>query len=77
MLWRGLTQVTHIKLPLLFQTTTHAAVSYRLLRFLLISSLPQLPPLSVSIYHSFQIRCGFLEYILVYSTPPVLFHDCC
>ncbi|VUZ52431.1 unnamed protein product [Hymenolepis diminuta] len=27
--------------------------------------------------HSFQTRFGFLEYILVYSTPDVLLHNCC
>ncbi|VUZ39926.1 unnamed protein product [Hymenolepis diminuta] len=38
-------------------------VSYRLLRFLLISSLLQHAPLSIPLYYSFQTRCGFLEYI--------------
>ncbi|VUZ47030.1 unnamed protein product [Hymenolepis diminuta] len=47
MLWRGLTQVTHIKLPLFFQTTHTGQCG--LLRFLFISSLPQHAPLSFSL----------------------------
>ncbi|VUZ43060.1 unnamed protein product [Hymenolepis diminuta] len=46
-------------------TQQHTPVSYRLLRFLLISSLPQHTFLSISLFYSFQTRCGFLEYILM------------
>ncbi|VUZ46814.1 unnamed protein product [Hymenolepis diminuta] len=69
MLWRGLTQVIHIKLSL-----SHAG-QYGLLHILFISSLPQHAPLSLC--YSFQTRCGFLEYILVYSALGILLHKCC
>ncbi|VUZ45170.1 unnamed protein product, partial [Hymenolepis diminuta] len=59
-------------LPLFFQTTHTGQCG--LIHVLFISSLPQhaalSPPLSVT-------RCGFFEYILVYSTLAVLFHNCC
>ncbi|VUZ48366.1 unnamed protein product [Hymenolepis diminuta] len=63
MLWRGLTQVTHIKLPLLSTQEQRTLASYRLFRFLFISSLPQRSPLFISLCHLNQMHCGFLEYI--------------
>ncbi|VUZ43225.1 unnamed protein product [Hymenolepis diminuta] len=58
MLWCDLTQVTHIKLPLFFQTAHTGQCG--LLQVLFISSLPThtalSPPLSVT-------HCGFLEYM--------------
>ncbi|VUZ50898.1 unnamed protein product [Hymenolepis diminuta] len=61
-----LTQMTHIKLSSFPTQKQCTLASYRLLRFLLISSLPQHLPLSIylSLCHSYQTRCGFLEYIL-------------
>ncbi|VUZ47655.1 unnamed protein product, partial [Hymenolepis diminuta] len=40
-----------------------------LLRFLLISFLLQHASLSISLCHSFQTRCGFLEYIFGLINP--------
>ncbi|VUZ47064.1 unnamed protein product [Hymenolepis diminuta] len=51
MLWRGLTQVTHIKLSLFSTQEQRTLVNCGLLRFLLISSLPQHSPLSFSLGH--------------------------
>ncbi|VUZ40371.1 unnamed protein product [Hymenolepis diminuta] len=62
-LWRGLTQVTHIKLPLFFQTQQHTLVSYGLRQILFISSLPQHASLSLPLCYSFQTRSDLLEYI--------------
>ncbi|VUZ42494.1 unnamed protein product [Hymenolepis diminuta] len=56
MLWCGLTQVTHIKLPLFFQTTHIGQCG--LLHVLFISSFPQHAALPLSVTH-----CGFLEYM--------------
>ncbi|VUZ44472.1 unnamed protein product [Hymenolepis diminuta] len=60
MLWRGLTQATHIKLPLFFQTRHTGRCG--LPHVLFISSLPQhaARPLSLplSVTH-----CGFLDYM--------------
>ncbi|VUZ39625.1 unnamed protein product [Hymenolepis diminuta] len=74
MLWRGLTQVTHIKLLLFFQTTHTGQCG--LLHVLFISSLPQHATLPLSLPLSVT-HCGFLEYILVYSTRSVLLYNCC
>ncbi|VUZ40354.1 unnamed protein product, partial [Hymenolepis diminuta] len=60
-----LTQVTRKKLSLFSTQEQLTRVSYRFLPFLLISSLPQHAPLSISLFlcHSLQTRCGFHEYI--------------
>ncbi|VUZ45003.1 unnamed protein product [Hymenolepis diminuta] len=60
MISRGLTQVTHIKLSLFFQTT-HAD-QYELLHVLFVSSLPQHAALPLSLPLSVT-HCGSLEYI--------------
>ncbi|VUZ38950.1 unnamed protein product [Hymenolepis diminuta] len=67
MLWRDLTQVTHIKLSLfsrqqhtLVSADSYTSCSSPLFHSTLLS-LPLSLPLSVTC-------CGFLEYILVYST---------
>ncbi|VUZ43556.1 unnamed protein product [Hymenolepis diminuta] len=60
MLGRSLTQVTHIKLPLFFQTTRTGQCG--LLHVLFISSLPQHAALPLSLPLSVT-HCGFLEYI--------------
>ncbi|VUZ44737.1 unnamed protein product [Hymenolepis diminuta] len=67
MLWRGLTQVTHIKLPLFFQTTHTGQCG--LLHVLFISSLPQHVALSLIV--------ASLNTCLVYSTFGVLLHNYC
>ncbi|VUZ54223.1 unnamed protein product [Hymenolepis diminuta] len=58
MLWRGLTQVTHTKLPLVFQTA-HTGQG-GLLHVLFISSLPYHAALPLSFPLSVT-HCGFLE----------------
>ncbi|VUZ47711.1 unnamed protein product [Hymenolepis diminuta] len=61
MLWRGLTQVTHIKLPLFFQTHT---VQCGFLHVLFISSLTQRAALPFSLSLSLSVtHCGFIEYM--------------
>ncbi|VUZ40885.1 unnamed protein product [Hymenolepis diminuta] len=54
MLWRGLTQVTHIKLSWSVRTSTRPVH--------LLTSSGRFS-LSLSLCYSFQTRCGFLEYI--------------
>ncbi|VUZ47238.1 unnamed protein product [Hymenolepis diminuta] len=73
MLWRGLTQVTHIKLPLFVQTTHTGQCG--LLRFPFISSLPQHAALSLPL--SLLLIVASLNVFLVYSTLGVLLHNCC
>ncbi|VUZ50205.1 unnamed protein product [Hymenolepis diminuta] len=60
MIWCGLTQVTHIKLPLFFQTRHTGQCG--LLHVQFISSLPQHAALPLSLPLSVT-RCGFLEYM--------------
>ncbi|VUZ54562.1 unnamed protein product [Hymenolepis diminuta] len=60
MLWRGLTQVTHIKLLLFFQTRHTGQCG--LLHVLFISSLHQHAALPLSLPLSVT-HCGFLEYM--------------
>ncbi|VUZ41365.1 unnamed protein product [Hymenolepis diminuta] len=62
MLSRSLTQVTHIKLSLFFTQEQRTPVSCRLLRFLLISSLPRHAPSPIFLCHSYRTRCGSFEY---------------
>ncbi|VUZ50940.1 unnamed protein product [Hymenolepis diminuta] len=60
MLWRGLSQVTHITLPLFFQTTHTGQCGPLHIPF--ISSLPQHAALPLSLPLSVT-HCGFLEYM--------------
>ncbi|VUZ46060.1 unnamed protein product [Hymenolepis diminuta] len=74
MLWRGLTQVTQIKLPL-FSRQRHTLVSADSYTS---CSSPLFPSTLLSLSLPLSVtRCGFFEYILVYSTLGVLFHNCC
>ncbi|VUZ46233.1 unnamed protein product [Hymenolepis diminuta] len=71
MLWRGLTQVTHIKLLLFFQTTRTGQCG--LLHVLFISRT------LLSLFFSLSLLriVVSLNTCLVYSTLGVLLHTCC
>ncbi|VUZ39732.1 unnamed protein product [Hymenolepis diminuta] len=78
MLSRGLIQVIQIKLSLFSTQEKRASTSYRLLRFLFISSLFQRAPLSISpSVTRFKLVVTSLNTFLVYSTLGVLLHNCC
>ncbi|VUZ47943.1 unnamed protein product, partial [Hymenolepis diminuta] len=70
MLWCDLTQVTHIKLLLFFQTTYTGQCG--LLNVLFISSFPQHAALPLSLPLSMLLIVASLNTCLVYSTLGVL-----
>ncbi|VUZ50419.1 unnamed protein product [Hymenolepis diminuta] len=73
-----LTQATHIKLSLFPTQKQRKLVSYRPLRFLLISSLPQHTPPSISpSVTRFKLVVVTLTTFLAYSTPGALLYSCC